>query len=249
MKFGAEPKKVAILGGLTLVAAYFLYTDLMSSPTRSSEPAARRTSVRPSVSEVTPSAAPEPAPVQTAVARTLAMRRSEQEFRPSFKNKGIDPSTIDPKLRLDLLAKVRSVDVGPAARNLFAYGAMTPASLPAGTKDPGKIIPKPGSPLAPGSPVVGPGGSQPAPPPPITLKYYGYTAQRSDGRKRAFFSEGDCTANASPTAPECDIFVAAEGDLILKRYKVIRIGPSSAEVEDTQFNHTQPLPIAQESPG
>lgn len=248
MKLGAEPKKVAILGGLVLVAAYYLYTDLVSSHPGSAEPATRRTSVRSSLSEVTPATAQEPAPVQTAVARTLAARRSEQEFRPSFKNKGIDPSTIDPKLRLDVLAKVRSVDLGPAARNLFAYGPMTPASLPPGTKDPGKIIPKPGSPLVPGSPVAG-GGSQPTPPPPITLKYYGYTAQRSDGRKRAFFSEGDCSATAAPTAPECNIFIAAEGDLILKRYKVIRIGPGAAEVEDTQFNHTQPLPIAQESPG
>ncbi len=37
--------------------------------------------------------------------------------------------------------------------------------------------------------------------------------------------------------------------MIMKRYKVVRIGVSSAEVEDTQFNHTQPLPITQESPG
>ncbi len=246
MKLGAEPKKVLILGGLVLVAAYFLYTDLGSSP-NGSEPA-RRTAAGSSISELTPAANPEPAPTQTAPVRTPASRRSEQEFRPSFKNKGIDPSTIDPKLRLDLLAKVRSVDMGPAARNLFAYGAMTPASLPPGAKDPGKIIPKPGSLVGPGSTLAG-NGSQPPPPPPITLKYYGYTAQRSDGRKRAFFSEGDCSANASPTAPQCDIFIAAEGDLILKRYKVIRINPGSAEVEDTQFNHTQPLPIAQESPG
>ena len=43
-----------------------------------------------------------------------------------------------------------------------------------------------------------------------------------------------------------DIFVAAEGDLIKKRYKVVRIGASSVEVEDTQFNHTQMLPLAAE---
>lgn len=248
MKVGAEPKKVVILIGLLLVAAYFLYTNLASSPAGLGEPSARRATARPSISEVTPSSAEEPVPVRTALAHTGAAGRTEQDFRPSFKNKGVDPSTIDPKLRLDLLAKVRSVEMGPVGRNLFAWGATPPAALPPGVKDPGKIVPKPNSPLGPGGTVAG-GPPQDQPPPPITLKYYGYTAQRSDGHKRAFFSDGDCSANAAPTAPECDIFIAAEGDLILKRYKVIRIGVSSAEVEDTQFNHTQPLPITQESPG
>jgi hypothetical protein len=58
-----------------------------------------------------------------------------------------------------------------------------------------------------------------------------------DGRKRAFFLDGD------------DIFVAAEGELIKKRYKVVRIGVTSVEVEDTQFNHTQMLPLAEEAAG
>ncbi len=248
MKLGAEPKKIAVLGGLLLVAGYFVYTDLVSSPSGSSAPTSRRASTRPSILEPTQPTAEEPVPIQNAVAHANAPRRSDLEFRPSFKNKGIDPSTIDPKLRLDLLDKVRSVEAGPAARNLFAYGAAAPASLPAGIRDPHPIIPKPGSPSGPGR-TVADGPQQPPPPPPITLKYYGYTAQRSDGHKRAFFSEGDCGGNASATAPQCDIFVASEGDLILKRYKVIHIGVSSAEVEDTEFNHTQPLPITQESPG
>jgi hypothetical protein len=240
MKLGAEPKKIGLLIALLLGAAYALYTNLAPSPSGASgEP-----KVRPAASHsAMPDAMPSPE-MKTAVPRATAPRRAEQEFRLSFKHKGVDPSTIDPKLRLDLLVKVRSVDVGPAVRNLFAWGPAAPPVLPPGVKDPHPIVPKPISPSAPGEASVA--GSSP-PPPPITLKYYGYTAQRSDGHKRAFFSEGDCSGNV-PTA-ECDIFVAAEGDLILKRYKVVRIGVSSAEVEDTQFNHTQPLPITQESPG
>ncbi|HLN03317.1 MAG TPA: hypothetical protein VK335_28755 [Bryobacteraceae bacterium] len=241
MKLGAEPKKLAILIGLLLVAAYFLYTNLGSSPSAgSAEPKARPAAAQSAIPDAMPS--PE---AKISTPRATAPRRAEQEFRLSFKNKGVDPATIDPKLRLDLLAKVRSVDVGPAERNLFAWGPAPPPTLPPGVKDPHTILPKPTSPSAPGGAAVA--GSTPSPPP-ITLKYYGYTAQRSDGHKRAFFSEGDCSGNAAPTA-ECDIFVAAEGDLILKRYKVVRIGASSAEVEDTQFNHKQPLPITQESPG
>jgi len=240
MKLGAERKKVAILIGLLLVAAYFLYTNLGSSPSAgSSQPKARPATAHSAIPDVMP--APE---VKTGTARPTVPRRAEQEFRLSFKNKGVDPATIDPKLRLDLLAKVRSVDVGPAERNLFAWGPAPTPVLPPGVKDPHPIVPKPPSPSSPGNVDIA-GGTPP--PPPITLKYYGYTAPRSDGHKRAFFSEGDCSGT-TPTA-QCDIFVAAEGELIMKRYKVVRIGVSSVEVEDTQFNHTQPLPITQESPG
>lgn len=243
MKLGAEPKKIALLIALLLGAAYALYTNLAPSPSGGSrEPKARPAAAR----LATPPDAVPPSDSRTAAARPTMPRRTEQEFRLSFKQKGVDPSTIDPKLRLDLLAKVRSVDVGPAERNLFAWGSAPPPVLSAEVKKVGPIVPKPPPPGGPGSDIAG--GSPHTPPPPITLKYYGYTAQRSDGHKRAFFSEGDCSGNAAPTA-ECDIFVAAEGELILKRYKVVRIGASSAEVEDTQFKHTQPLPITQESPG
>jgi hypothetical protein len=226
MKLGAERKKVAILVGLLLVAAYFLYSNLSSSPgtesSRSSHPSAGI-------------AAPPGALAPSAVAsRAEASRRGgSQEFRPSFKHKGgIDPNTIDPKLRLDLLAKVQAVEAAQAVRNLFQFGAAAPV-VPAGFKE-HKIIPGPQ--VLASLPGAG-GPPAPPPPPPITLKYYGYTAKRVDGPKRAFFLDGD------------DIFVAAEGDLIKKRYKVVHIGINSAEVEDTQFNHRQPLPLAEEAPG
>ena len=239
MKLGAEPKKTALLAGLLLVAGYFVYSNL-APPSGPSESPARRAGIRGPNPDL--AALDE---VKTPAAPAARSRRIDQEFRLSFKSKGVDPSTIDPKLRLDLLAKVRSVDVGPAVRNLFTYGAAPASSLPASARDLKPIIPKPvKSAAGPNETEVAAGGT---PPPPITLKYYGYTAPRPDGRKRAFFSEGDCTGSA-PTA-QCDIFIAAEGDLIMKRYKVLHIGVSTVEVEDTQFNHKQPLPIAQESPG
>ena len=56
-------------------------------------------------------------------------------------------------------------------------------------------------------------------------------------KERIFFLDGE------------EIVVAGEGDLIKKRYKVVRIGVTSVEVEDTQFNHTQMLPLAEEAAG
>jgi hypothetical protein len=233
MKLGADPKKTAFLVALVLVAAYLLYTNVFSS-TSGSGATERATTARPSASDAL-SQVPAIPSVPPSEGRTTAQRRNSQEFRPPWKRKGgVDPSTIDPKLRLDLLAKVQAVELGPAERNLFQFGAAVPE-----VKEPRKIIPKTPAEIAReqqrAAELTGP--TPPPPPPAIALKYYGYVAQRADGRKRAFFLDGD------------DIFVAAEGDLVKKRYKVVRIGLTSVVVEDMQFNNTQTLPLTEESAG
>lgn len=235
MKLGANPKKVAFLVALVIVAAYLLYTNVFSSPSGSGAPE-RAHAAHSSISDAAAQAPVMPPPAPSSEDRAGAMRRNSQEFRPSWKRKGgVDPSTIDPRLRLDLLAKVQAVELGPAERNLFQWGAATTPGL----KEPGKIIPKTKEEIArEQARIAAADGPPPTPPPPaIALKYYGYVAQRADGRKRAFFLDGD------------DIFVAAEGDLLKKRYKVVRIGLTSVVVEDTQFNSTQTLPLAEESAG
>ena len=155
-----------------------------------------------------------------------------REFRPSLKMKDIEPSNIDPTLHLDLLVKLKNVSVDPSSRSLFEIGAAPPAAI--GEKEPDKIAIK--------RAFVGP---QPPPPvvippepkaPPIPLKFYGFVNKTKVGDKRAFFLDGD------------DIVIAAEGEMIKKRYKIVRIGINSAVVEDTQFksNNQQTLPLEAE---
>jgi hypothetical protein len=228
MKFGAEPKKIAALAGLTGLAAYLLYSNLGSSPSNGAAVEARVARQSAADSAVAAAAQNAATPTRPGGGR----KTNREEFRPAYRRKGgVDTSTIDPRLRLDLLAKVQAVDLAPAERNLFVFGAAAPL-IP--VVEPRKIIPKTQAQIEQERAKENPGPPAPPPPPAITLKYYGYTALRADGRKRAFFLDGD------------DIFVAAEGDLIKKRYKVVRIGVSSVEVEDTQFNHTQMLPLAAE---
>ena len=232
MKMGAEPRKVAILVVISGIAAYLLYSNLVSTPPGPATSAVEAHGTRPVPED--PSTTPPVAQPPAASSRPGGRRTTSQEFRPSFKRKGgVDPGLIDPKLRLDLLAKVQAVELAPAERNLFQFGPATPVVLPAEPK----IIPKTQAQIQAEQARQNAEPTGPPPPPPITLKYYGYAAQRADGHKRAFFLDGD------------DIFVASEGDLIKKRFRVVRIGVNSVEVEDTQFSHTQMLPLAVESAG
>jgi hypothetical protein len=110
-------------------------------------------------------------------------------------------------------------------------------------KEPEPIKPKYAfvGPPAPPKPVE----VKPPPPPqapPVPLKYYGFVNPlQTPGPKRAFFLDGE------------DIIVAAEGDMVKKRYKIVRIGVNSAVVEDTQFekaqNKAQTLPLVEEQSG
>jgi hypothetical protein len=82
----------------------------------------------------------------------------------------------------------------------------------------------------PKDPDIKPGPPVPPPPPPIDLKFYGF-ASRKDGYKRIFLSRGE------------DIFVAKEGDIVDRRYKIVHIGQNSVDVEDVLTNNRQTLPL------
>ena len=237
MKVGKEPRKIALLGVLILAGAYSFYTNVLSNPAAPPARPAAQPSAAPRVEQrAAPGPSLTPAPVRSARAR---VRGNSSEFRPSLKPRTgddrIDPAAIDPTLRFDLLAKVQAVEPQGARRNLFQFGAPPP---PPASKDPEpKIIPKPpGTELAAEAPKpVKPAGPPPAPPIPLT--YYGYSSRKGESRKRAFFLDGD------------DILVAAEGETVKRRYKVVRIGVNSVVMEDTEHKSEQTLPLAAELAG
>jgi hypothetical protein len=70
------------------------------------------------------------------------------------------------------------------------------------------------------------------PPPPITLKFFGF-ANRPGETKKVFLVQGE------------DIFIASEGDIIDRRYRVLRISPTAVDVEDVLNNNRQSLPLTQ----
>jgi hypothetical protein len=68
------------------------------------------------------------------------------------------------------------------------------------------------------------------PPPPIPLKFYGF-ASKANEPKRIFLAEGP------------SIFVARQGDIVDRRYRVVQILPTSVTIEDLLTNNRQPIAL------
>jgi hypothetical protein len=228
MKLGAEPQKVAILGVLLAVAAVVLYLNLGGSGESESASLPKLTPVAPAARPTSPGAA--------APAGAARDNRRPREFRPSVKRPGdqpLDPATIDPTLRLDLLAKLQTVSFGGSGRNIFEFGAAPPP--PAAVKPPEpKIIPKPIAATSPPIELAKPVDPPKPQAPPIPLKFYGFISTPRGADRRGFFLDGE------------DIVVAAEGETIKQRYKVVRIGLNSVEMEDLQFQQRQTLRLEEQ---
>jgi len=238
MKVGAEPKKLAILAVLLAVAGLVYWMN-----SREDVPAAPPAAQRNPAPAAGPAAPRNPGgmanpPAIAQTPRTARPAGRGQEFRPSLKparpEDRADPLKVDPTLKLELLARLREVKPQGGHRSLFDFSQPPPPKTPdvkivpkAVKPSEAKAAPVPATPADPASP--------PKPPPPqIPLKFYGYVSQQGQGPKRAFFLDGD------------EIYVAGEGELIKKRYRVVRITLRSVVVEDVQFSHQQTLPLEEQ---
>ncbi len=224
LPLGADRKKLAVLGGLAVILVGVIYWNSVSSDSPAAVTAPSRTAAAPVNSF--------PAmPVIETRPRPPLRPGSPQQLRLDYQDHKPDPTTVDPSLRLDLLAKVQAVQLTGGERNLFQFVAPPLPKQPEPKIIPGMSGGKRGGPA--GGATKPPEPPPPPPPPPIPLKFYGYSVPQP-GVKRAFFLDGD------------DIIVAAEGDMIEQRYKVVRIGVNSCVVEDTRFQHEETLPLEEQ---
>jgi hypothetical protein len=236
MKLGTENrKKVGFLAALALVAGYLLYSNVFSGPAGTPD----RGGPPPAPQEPARASAPAlPEAPRAPDSNRGASRGRNEEFHPVLHSKRpedrIDPMTIDPILRLDLLAKVQGMEPAGGSRNLFQYGPL-PVKVEALKGPEPKVIPHLVVPVTDAAKAAGP--PPPPPPPPIALKYYGFSTARNNGRKVAFFLDGD------------EISVVGEGETVKKRYRVVRIGVNSVLMEDTESKRQQSLPLTEEQPG
>jgi hypothetical protein len=228
---GAEPKKMAALALLVVVLGVVFYINVLA-PSGDRPPTAARAAVQTPTPDLAPGTLRPPA-AETRPRPPLrpGPASARPEFKLDLRDKQPDSASIDPTLRIDLLAKVQAVANTAGSRNLFQFGT-APVQLPK-VPEP-KILPRGFSPSGTSSAVglaAAPTPVPKPPPPPITLKFYGYAAPAPSGARRVFFLDGD------------EIIVATEGETVKKRYKVVRVGINSVTVEDTQFQHEQTLPL------
>jgi hypothetical protein len=221
MKLGAEPRKLAILGGLVAAAiGVFFYNS--SGDTAGS------------VSTGTAVHQASTLPVDTPAPRPHLRRRVRSSDRNTLRMQEVtleaQRGDIDPTLRLDLLQRLKGVKFTGAWRNLFEPGPAVITPQMAAAK-PVKIMPGP----LPRNAAGGPMGVNPAGPAPIPLKFYGFAAPvNSSGARRGFFLDGD------------NVLVADEGETVKNRYRIISLQAKSAEVEDVMTKNRQSLPIVPE---
>jgi hypothetical protein len=131
----------------------------------------------------------------------------------------IATANLDPTLHPEWMTASESMTYSGTGRNIFSLVSAPP------------VIEQPKAPARPMQ-VVNAGPPPPPPPPNIDLKFFGFSSEKS-GSKKAFLLRGE------------DVFIAAEGDVVDRRYRVVKILPFSIQVEDLPYKNTQTLPLVQ----
>ena len=148
--------------------------------------------------------------------RSAAAPRIPARDRNTARGQNLSRS-LDPTLHLDLLAASEDTKYAGTGRNIFRVFVEPPP------KPIVPVVPKKAEPSGP---------PPPPPPPPINLKFYGF-ATPVGGSKRIFLAQGE------------DVFIAKEGDIVDRRYKIVRISPNAVEILDVLSNNRQSIPLTQ----
>jgi hypothetical protein len=156
----------------------------------------------------------------TATSNQTAAPKSGSKAGSDAKNVGTTSAQLDPTLRMGPMLVTEKLVYSGSGRNIFS-AASAPVEIPQPKFPP---RPKPGPPPAPLPP---PG---PPPPPPIDLKFFG-TATSANGKRQAFLLHGE------------DVFLASDGDIVQRRYRVVTVSANSVLVEDMSYNNRQTLPL------
>ena len=166
-------------------------------------------------------------PISSGVAPLNVLSRTSTKRgakAPAPKKEPLPPS-LDPTLHLQQLAAIEEIKYEGSGRNIFVAQADVEIPMPVknGTIDHGSAS------------ANGPSWTPPVPPPPqpIPLKFFGFANQPGE-KKRVFLSKGE------------DVFIAGEGEIIDRRYKVVRISPNAVDIQDVVGSGpAQSIPLTQ----
>ena len=132
------------------------------------------------------------------------------------------PQSLDPTLDLQQLAATEQIKYEGSGRNIFVSQAEVRIPTP---QAPGQTDNNTTNAVMQIQPA--------SPPPPIPLKFFGF-ANHPGQAKKVFLSKGE------------DVFIAGEGEIIDRRYKVVRISPTSVDIQDVVGSGPpQSIPLTQ----
>ena len=205
MKLGLENKKKTMWAAILGVAAVAVFAyEFIPFFTESSSPTSSAQAAAPTLTHT-----PSPRPAGKA-----ALKLGK---RPKV-------DSLDPTLRLDLLASAERMQYEGNGRNIFvsqAEDVSIPTPMGSGHTD------------APQDPQDTYRLPTPPPAPPIPLKFYGFASSPGEPKK-IFLKLGE------------DVFVAGEGEIVDRRYKVIRILNTAVEIQDVvSSGPAQTIPLTQ----
>lgn len=153
--------------------------------------------------------------------KRASVRRSGRTGSKSASADKSAPPNLDPRLRLDLLKQAESVEYTGTGRNIFIAQMEDAPKIP--------------QPVEPGLLDLKKSTPSPTPvnttPPPINLKFFGF-ANQTGSPKKVFLATNDG-----------DVFVATEGDVVQRRYKIVKINNNNIEVQDVLSNNRQTIPL------
>jgi hypothetical protein len=129
----------------------------------------------------------------------------------------------NPALKLELLERLKKLQYQGSHRNIFSSVAPPPESA----------VPPPV--IAPPPVATSPGPSGPAPLV-VPASFYGFVTDAQTGMRRAFFMEGE------------NVYIIAVGEMLLGRYRLIQIGNSSVELEETSTGRRATLTMEEPNP-
>jgi hypothetical protein len=132
------------------------------------------------------------------------------------------PLGVDnPQLHNDPVDKARKTEYKSSGRNIFSRELPPPPAPPHPSK------PEPAGPKVEIPPP-------PPPPPTLPMKFFGFGTVPNGTVRVAFFSDGE------------DVYVVKEGELLLNRFRIIKIGNANLEFEEVSTGRRGTAPLEEQ---
>ena len=133
-------------------------------------------------------------------------------------------SVENPEIRLGEIERARKTEYKSSGRNPFSP-VQAPAPPVSDTGEKHEV----------------PGPQPPPPPPPLTLpsnvKFYGFGTVPIGTPRLAFFTDGE------------EVYAVAEGEVLMRRFRILRIGNAIVEFEEISSGRTSTAPLDEPARG